>query len=231
MKIDMIDKKFGLLTVKEQSKERKNREIVYICDCDCGSKNVHVTGNDLRRGHTKSCGCLVRMSRIKYNKYKLCNNYYIGYTNNTNKKFYFDIDDYDNIKKYMWQENKAGYIITYYYNTIIYLHRLIMNPESNMVIDHINHNLFDNRKNNLRVVTQEENGMNKSKNKNNKSGVTGVSYYKKEDKWIASIQVHKKSISLGQFDKFEDAVKVRKEAEEKYFGKYSYDNSIDKNCI
>ena len=35
-----------------------------------------------------------------------------------------------------------------------------------------------------------------------------------------------KAINLGYFDTFEEAVKERKEAEEKYFGEYSYDNSM-----
>ena len=38
-----------------------------------------------------------------------------------------------------------------------------------------------------------------------------------------------KRISLGYYTKFEDAVKSRKEAEEKYFGGFSHDNSRDKN--
>lgn len=45
-------------------------------------------------------------------------------------------------------------------------------------------------------------------------------------KWIAQIGYKGKKIYLGSFLKFDDAVKVRKEAEEKYFGEYSYDNSI-----
>lgn len=38
-------------------------------------------------------------------------------------------------------------------------------------------------------------------------------------------KVNYKDIYLGYYKDFDEAVKVRKEAEEKYFGEYSYDNS------
>lgn len=68
--------------------------------------------------------------------------------------------------------------------------------------------------------------MNKSLLNTNSSGVTGVGYRKSSDTWRARITVNKKSIYLGDFKNFEDAVNVRKQAEEKYFGEYSYDNSL-----
>lgn len=58
-KIDLTGQRFGRLTVVEQAGRAKNRCIVWRCNCDCG-ETVIVTGDDLRRGHTKSCGCLYR---------------------------------------------------------------------------------------------------------------------------------------------------------------------------
>ena len=60
---------------------------------------------------------------------------------------------------------------------------------------------------------------------NNTSGVTGVDWSKKYQKWRARICVNKKEIHLGQFEEFDKAVAARKEAENKYFGEWSYDNS------
>ena len=100
-----------------------------------------------------------------------------------------------------------------------------MNDFSNKVIDHINHNTLDNRKQNLRIVTRVQNQMNMSKRKDNTSGFTGVHFNKRSDKWMATIQVNYKSINLGTFKNKEDAIEARKKAEEKYFGKESYNNS------
>ena len=67
--------------------------------------------------------------------------------------------------------------------------------------------------------------MNKGLQKNNNSGVTGVSWHKRDNIWEARITLNKKQIYLGRFENFEDAIKARKEAEEKYFGEYAYDYS------
>lgn len=64
----MIGQKFGRLTVIEELPERnKQGLIVYKCQCDCG-QYTNVIGRELRRGHTKSCGCLVRDTITKHDK-------------------------------------------------------------------------------------------------------------------------------------------------------------------
>lgn len=55
-KIDMIGEKFGKLTVLEEV-PKQGRRIRYKCRCECGNITT-VIGEDLRSGHTKSCGCL-----------------------------------------------------------------------------------------------------------------------------------------------------------------------------
>lgn len=59
--------------------------------------------------------------------------------------------------------------------------------------------------------------LNKTIAKNNKSGIKGVSWDKTRFKWVAQIQFKGKTIFLGRFDKLEDAIIAREEAEEKYF--------------
>jgi len=88
-------------------------------------------------------------------------------------------------------------------------------------IDHINGIKTDNRIKNLRLATNSQNGKNHGKNKNNTSGYQGVSWDKINNKWRALIKVDKKSICLGRHVLFEDAVKARQEAEEKYFGEWA----------
>lgn len=54
---DLTGRKFGRLTVIERSSSNKKREATWLCVCDCGNSKI-VSGNQLRSGHTKSCGCL-----------------------------------------------------------------------------------------------------------------------------------------------------------------------------
>lgn len=95
-------------------------------------------------------------------------------------------------------------------------------PIKGMEVDHIDTDGLNNRYSNLRVVTSSQNQMNKPKQANNKSGVTGVSWAKRESKWYACITVDGKQISLGYHKNKEDAIKARKAAELKYFGEYRY---------
>ena len=89
-----------------------------------------------------------------------------------------------------------------------------------------NNNKRDNRKANLREVTESQNQMNKGLRSNNTSGVTGVYWDKESSRWFAVITANKNVIFLGYFNSFDNAVRARKQAEEKYHGEYSYDNSM-----
>ena len=55
--IDLTGQRFNKLTVIEKTDERKNRQVVWKCKCDCGNI-TYVVGQALRTGPTKSCGCL-----------------------------------------------------------------------------------------------------------------------------------------------------------------------------
>lgn len=83
-------------------------------------------------------------------------------------------------------------------------------------IDHINGVKSDNRIVNLREVDNLRNHRNMGIQKNNKSGVTGVSWKTKDERWCAAITVRRKTISLGYFMDFDAAVAARKAAEIKY---------------
>ena len=223
-RLNLVGEKFGKLTVISFY-DAKHGHSRWVCKCDCGSdKQIIVEGIRLKSGNTKSCGCLrinkaKEMSELnkKYNAYDLTGEYGIGYTSK-GEEFYFDLEDYDLIKDYCWHITNKGYVVR--------TGEKPMNVSDDKKVDHIQHNKNDNRKSLLRVCTDQENNMNKSIGKNNTSGVTGVYWSKKNNKWWASIKINKKSIYLGSFINFEDAVKARKEAEEKYFGEFSYDNSM-----
>lgn len=69
---------------------------------------------------------------------------------------------------------------------------------------------------NVRWATNSEQGYNQKLRSTNKSGKTGVYYWK--GKWVARITYNNKDIYLGSSLDFEEAVKLRVEAELKYFG-------------
>lgn len=87
-------------------------------------------------------------------------------------------------------------------------------PEND--IDHINHIRSDNRIKNLRVVINKENCKNKLLQSNNTSGVAGVTWYKRDKKWLTQINYNGKTITLGLFKNINDAKKAREKAKIKY---------------
>ena len=217
-----------MLTVKSRApdvivgKDKRHLKAWY-CDCDCGTKDFVTTTEKLRKEKYKSCGCLSKANqyRMKRNQYKICDDYAVFYTQN-NKAFYVDIEDIELVKQYTWCINK-GYVAN---RDGVLLHRLIMNAPSDKDVDHINHNQLDNRKCNLRLVFDYENMWNQKVAKNNTSGVTGVYFDKNSNKWLALICVNGMNKYLGRYSNFEEAKKARKQAEEEYYGEYSYDNSM-----
>ena len=225
MKINLINNRYGKLTVVKKAenyydKNGKYKDSRWLCQCDCGNQII-VRKSSLTSGCTQSCGCL-----RKYNTYNLSGDFGIGYTSKGDE-FYFDLDDYNLIKDYCWFSSH-DYICTLIDGEIVPIYRVVLNVTNpQMLVDHRNHNKADNRKNNLRIATDSQNNMNKSKQSNNTSGVTGVVWYKFTNKWKSQIKINGKNIHLGYFSNFNDAVKARKEAEEKYFGEYSYDNSMN----
>ena len=230
---DLTGQKFGRLTVIKRVEdlitESGNVFTRWLCNCDCGNETIVLSSALTREERpTRSCGCLQReaSSEITVNKYDLSNDDYgIGYTDNTNNQFIFDKEDYDKIKSYHWYEEYDGYIRASNKDRI-HVHRLIMDAPDGMYVDHINHNVKDNRKSNMRIVTASQNAMNRILGSNNTSGVTGVVWVKNEKKWKAEIKLNGETNYLGSYDKFEDAERKRKEVEDILFGKYSYDNSM-----
>ena len=83
-------------------------------------------------------------------------------------------------------------------------------------IDHINGNPSDNRASNLRDVSRTENCKNAKISTNNKSGVTGVSYWRRGNKWRVQIKSENKVIHIGYYKNFQDAVTARRQSEADY---------------
>lgn len=241
-KIDLTGKKFGRLTVVEEAPSSYNRrgspECRWFCDCDCGTKHISVKTTYLRTGGTSSCGCLrkeiLKLSKFKQQtKYDLSGDFGIGYTSKGDE-FWFDKEDYELISKYNWFKHHnyfEAHIPMTKPRRTINLHRLVMGMSDKKYdfttdVDHIiTENKFDNRKCNLRIVNKCQNNTNKVIQKNNTSGVPGVQKASKSTNWEVYININKKHTYLGTYKDFNEAVSVRKAAEDKYYGEYSYSNS------
>lgn len=227
-KEDLIGKTFGRLTVIGIDDEIKKERIYWKCQCCCEDKNyISASTSALKSGRVRSCGCLRReiaSNRLKkYNVYDLSNDFGVGYTTNTNQPFLFDKEDFELIKNYAWRTQGNGYIVsTNAEHATVYLHKLVMTTTECLEVDHINLDKLDNRKENLRVCTRQQNACNRCAPKNNTSGYPGVLWEKRFNKWRARIISNKHDYHLGLFDNYNDAVKARKEAEIKFHGDYRY---------
>ena len=88
-------------------------------------------------------------------------------------------------------------------------------------VDHINHDTLDNRRCNLRVVTPQQNAMNKEVYKNNQSGYTGCHFYKPTQKWMAYIKGGGKRKHLGYFETLPEAYTAYIRAAKALHGEYA----------
>ena len=103
-------------------------------------------------------------------------------------------------------------------------HRLIFmmfNGYFPIEVDHIDGNPINNKIENLRPATVNQNRQNSSIRKDNKSGCKGVYWKKDSKKWSVQIQANGKRINIGVFDNLELADLVAQEARDKFHGKYA----------
>lgn len=149
---------------------------------------------------------------------------------NSDKYVLVDDDDYDELIKYKWYVNTCGYASKYkrlgkrQIGTL--MHRLILglSPKDGFVVDHINRDILDNRKSNLRICTQSENIKNSYThgNKEFKSQFKGV--FKTKDThptWAVRIVNNKKNIFIGTFHDEKIAALAYDQAARKYHGEFA----------
>lgn len=229
VKDDLTGKTFGMLTVICQDEDFISANGVHrpmwLCECACGNKElVSIRGDSLISGHTQSCGCLqsknaynVGKKNQKHNKYDLSGEFGILWSSNTNEEIYFDLVDADKILKYNWNVNEYGYAYASINREKISMHKFLGCTN----YDHHNRNKLDNRRENLIPCTAQENTRNGSLRSTSTSGFIGVSQRKDTKRWAAHITLSGKRKHLGYYVNKEDAIKVRLQAEAKYFGEFA----------
>ena len=116
-------------------------------------------------------------------------------------------------------KQKGGYINIGFQGKNLKAHRLAflyMTGSIPKFVDHDDKDRSNNKWSNLKDATMTQNNKNCSKQHNNKSGVTGVSWSKERSRWVAQIGNQGKSVPLGRFIHKQDAINARRTAEKQF---------------
>ena len=116
--------------------------------------------------------------------------------------FLISVEDFEEVSKHRWAEMQ-GYMATYDGKKHILLHRFLINCPKGFVIDHINRNKTDNRRENLRICTRSVNSQNREFSFG-KSGERYIAYDKSQDRY--KVQIGKTYI--GQAKSLEKAKEI-----------------------
>lgn len=167
---------------------------------------------------------IVIFNKNKNNIYIKKDDYTIGYTR-LGDMFLVDTEDVNLVSQYTWcikNKTKKDYrLVSLSDGKMKFMHRLIMGVEdSSIVVDHVNHRQFDNRKSELRICSSIENSYNTSLSKNNTSGKNGVSKMN-NGKYRAYIFQNYKQIHLGVYDTLEEASAARDRASILLYGEFA----------
>jgi hypothetical protein len=146
-----------------------------------------------------------------------------------------DDEDYEFVRRFRWyalrRSNKQGrYVYSHFLSRggTVYLHRLLLLPEPDLEVDHVNGNGLDNRRANLRVATP-------SQNKSNRATIGGTSAYKgvslspetrRRKRWRARIMAGRREVHLGRFLTEAEAALAYNEAARAIFGEFAVLNEV-----
>lgn len=210
-RVAMLEKgeRFGKLTVIEYLGNTEEGRHMWRCICDCGNeRNADVS--TLRSKEDISCK-------------------YCGYHRKSDTPEYrswcgmrsrcLNVKD----KRYSEYGGRGIKICDRWINSFEnFLEDMKEKPCPHYSIDRIDTN-GDYCVENCRWVDDETQSRNRRAGKNNTSGQRGVHWEKNSSSWISRITVNNNRITLGQFKLKDDAIKCRKEAELKYWGRtYDY---------
>lgn len=141
-----------------------------------------------------------------------------------NRTAIVDAEDYERLALAKWSALDDGSGNTYARNwTLGLMHRVVTGLAKGdpRQVDHANHDTLDNRKENLRVATRQQNMCNQKMHSRNKSGFKGIYWHERDKVWRAKIGVARKSIWLGDFKSPEAAHAAYCAAAIKYHGEFA----------
>lgn len=146
---------------------------------------------------------------------------------NDKTSFVIDSSDFQLVSKYTWFKGKRGYPTAHYSRKLkassrtFTLHRLLFGFPESGDIDHIDGNKMNNRRENMRLCSHQQNMFNQKKRCTNSTGYTGVSFSKSAKKYEAYIHHNGKKKNLGLYRTAVEAAIARDKAALEYFGEYA----------
>ena len=207
----LIGRRYEKLVVIEQKESTKRGQRQWLCKCDCGGTCVATTGN-LNSGHTTNCGCKKSpdLTGKVFGKLTV-----LGRSDKRNSR--------GKRTTPMWEcRCECGAIIYKATDTL-------KNSDISMCNDCAGKYAAGIARQSAGFVggTQITKIMDMTPTAANTSGVRGVYYEKRSNKWRARLRFKGKTMSFGSFARFEDAVFARKEAERIYFGEFLEENGLE----
>lgn len=216
--IDLTGKKIGRLEVIEKTDKRnESGSILWKCKCDCGNI-CYVPTKRLNNENTRSCGCLKRETRTTvHGKYKeRIHKEWRGMLHRCKNPSASHYENYGGRGITVCEEWKGTGGFINFYNWSM----------ENGYADNLTLDRKDNDKgyspDNCRWITHMENCHNRGARKDSQTGYAGIQIRELKTgaiKYRVGITVNYKRINLGHYDTLEEAISVRKAAEEKYWGK------------
>lgn len=195
MRENIIGQRFNrLVVVRDDGTRSAKGDIKWLCQCDCG-KQIHALGYRLKRGLTKSCGCLNDEKRRQRFK---------DLTGTETENFKIIDKAYSKNKRVWW-----NCICKHCGQSVILNNNLIDHQASCGCLRGASKEFMDS-------IRDSENLKSTKPTAKSTTGVRGVYFNKRKKNYQAFINVDKKQVYLGSSRNFDKAVKMRRDAEREY---------------
>lgn len=146
-----------------------------------------------------------------------------------------DDKDFDFLNQFKWSyvamargyaERRLPRTIKNKPGKLVRMHTFLLNPPNGFMVDHINLNGLDNRRENLRLCTKAQNMMNRDKTIRNQTGFKGVIWDSFCGLYKAQLKKGIKNYNLGRFKTAKEAARAYNEGAIKYHGRFARLNKI-----